>query len=123
MLVRRVKKRTGGGLHEWVFCRGLSAYVGQQEAIKQDILTALYCFTNDCFYDLDFGVNWLVRLGYKNQKKLLDNDIFAMIEDREGVLGIKDFQSSLIGRSYSCTCKVFTQYSEDYIDLDFSNEV
>lgn len=123
MLVRRIKKSTDGGLHEWVYCRGLSSYVGQQEAIKQDILTSLYCFTNDCFFDLNFGIDWLTRLGFKNQKDLLDADIQRIINEREGVLQVADFQSSLTGRNYSCSCKVFTQYSQDFIDLDFSNEV
>lgn len=123
MLVRRIKKSTNGGLHEWVFCRGLSAYVGQQEAVKQDILTSLYCFTNDCFYDLNFGIDWLTRLGYKNQKDLLDTDIQDIINDRAGVIRVQDFSSTLVGRAYSCSCKVYTEYSQDFIDLDFSNEV
>lgn len=122
MIVRKIKK-SDIGLHEWVFGRGQSSYVGQQEAIKQDILTALYCFTDDCFYDLDFGIPWLTRLGYKNQKDLLDEDIQEMIENREGVLRVQDFTSTLIGRAYSCSCKVYTQFSQDFIDLDFSNEV
>lgn len=123
MLVRQVKKSTTGGLHEWVFCRGKTAYIKEQNAIKQDILTALYCFTNDCYYDLDFGIDWLTRLGYKNQKELLDEDIQRIINNRAGVLQIQNFMSTLSGREYSCSCQVITEYSENYIDLEFSNEV
>ena len=122
MLIRAVHKDNENH-KEWVFCRGLSAYKTGQKAIEQDIETALYEFTNDCYFALNNGINWLVRLGYHNQKELLDSDIYNTIENRYGVLSISYFTSNVYNRAYQCNCKVYTIFSEDFIDLNFSIEV
>lgn len=125
MIVRTAKKiaNAESGLYDWVFMRGYSAYKTEQNAIMQDIETALYEFQNDCYWALDNGIDWLTRLGYHNQKKLLDNDVQNTINNRYGVLQLSDFQSNVIGREYSCKCNVYTIYSTESIPVNYTIEV
>lgn len=125
MKVRAVRPKTEGetGIYDWVFCRGYTAYKDKQLAIIQDIQTALYEFTNDCYWALDSGIDWLTRLGYHNQKDMLDNDIQEVINNRLGVLSVSNFQSNVNGRAYSCSCDVYTIYSTQSYQLNFSTEI
>lgn len=106
---------------EWQFGHGFSDYKKEQQQINQDIYTALYEFKYDCFFALQNGIDWYSRLGYKNQKELLDNDVQTLINSRYGVLSISDFESSVIDRHYTCTCVIYTIYSgQEGIDFNFS---
>lgn len=123
MLVRTIKNNQDMSKRTWVFCRGYSAYKTKQNAIEQDIKSALLEFQNDCYWALQNGIDWLTRLGSKNQKELLDNDIQEIIQNRYGVLSIQDFQSTVIDRAYSSFCNVYTVFSENPIAFNFSNSI
>ena len=123
MLVRSVLNNGDNSSRTWVFCRGLSAYKNEQKAIEQDIKSALLEFKNDCFWALQSGIDWLTRLGSKNQKELLDRDIVEIIENRYGVISVQDFESSVIDRAYTSKCNVYTIFSEDGILLEFSQNI
>lgn len=123
MLVRAVKNNQDMSKRAWVFCRGLSAYKNQQSAISQIIKSSLLEFKNDCYFALSNGIDWLTRLGSKNQKELLDNDIQDIILSRWGVLNIFDFQSSVMERAYSCTCNVYTVFSSDPYQFNFTQNI
>ena len=98
----------------WDIGHGYTSYKSGQKAIEQDIKCSLLEWKNDCFFALQNGIDWRTRLGAKNQKELLDEDILNVISSREGVLDIQDFSSEIFERSYTCTCTVFTIYSEDF---------
>lgn len=112
MLVRSIK-RDNEGFEEWLFGHSFADYRSQQNQIMQDIYTALYEWKYDCFFALENGIDWYTRLGSKNQKELLDQDILDTIQSRPGVLSVYDFVSSVEGRHYTCSCNVFTEYSGD----------
>lgn len=120
MKVRAITK--DGNSLSWRFGQGLSCYKTEQNAIEQDVYCALLEWKNDCFFDLEAGIDWRTRLGSKNQKELLDVDIVNIIENRYGVLSVTDFVSNVIDRVYTCQCEVFTIFSESFT-LTFSNEV
>lgn len=119
MIVRSIIK-DNEGFEEWLFGHSFADYRTQQNQIAQDIYTALYEWKYDCFFALENGIDWYTRLGSKNQKELLDNDIIACIQKREGVLNVFDFNSNLTGRHYTCSCKVFTEYSGNELNIEFS---
>lgn len=123
MLVRAISNNQDSSSREWVFCRGLTAYKNSQKAIEQDIKSALLEFKNDCFFALQNGIDWLTRLGATNQKELLDSDIVKTIQNRYGVLSVYDFQSIVTDRSYSCSCNVYTIYSEDAYLFEFTQGI
>lgn len=105
---------------EWLFGHSLADYRSNQSQIAQDIYTSLKSWKYDCFFALENGIDWYTRLGNKNQKELLDNDIIQTIQNRAGVLDLFDFDSNVSGRHYTCSCKVFTDYSGDEINIEFS---
>ena len=123
MIVRAIKNNEDMARRAWVFCRGLTAYKKEQPAVSQIIKSSLLEFKNDCYFALQNGIDWLTRLGSKNQKELLDSDIQQTIQNQWGVLNIKDFQSIVLERAYSCTCNVYTIFSEDAYLFNFSTNI
>lgn len=121
MKVRAVEKNSSGSV-EWRLGQGYTTYIDAQKAIEQDIYCALNEFKFDCFWDLNSGIDWRSRLGLKNQKQLLDNDVIEVIKSREGVLDVQDFVSYVNDRVYSCQCTVYTIYSENF-NLTYSKEL
>ena len=120
MLVRSIKK-DNEGFEEWQFGHSYADYRNKQNQIMQDIYTALYEWKYDCFFAMENGIDYYTRLGMKGQKELLDQDVLDVIQNREGVLTVYDFDSSVTGRQYSCNCKVFTEYSNnDDIVINFT---
>ncbi len=123
MIVRSVINNEDNSSRVWCFCRGYSAYKKEQKAIEQGIKSALLEFKNDCFWALQSGIDWKTRLGFKNQKELLDDDIMEIIENHYGVLNVQDFESAVVERAYTSRCYVYTIFSEDGILLDFSQNI
>lgn len=119
MIVRSILKDSNG-YEEWQFGHSFADYRTKQNQIIQDIYTALYEWKYDCFFALENGIDWYTRLGNKNQKTLLDEDIIKTIRNRIGVLNVFDFTSTLFNRHYTCQCKVFTEYSNDEMNIEFS---
>jgi len=119
MLVRSIRKDENG-FEEWLFGHSFADYRSKQNQIAQDIYTCLREFKYDCFFALQNGIDWYTRLGTKNQKELLDNDVIERIQNRTGVLSVFDFNSDVVGRHYTCNCKVFTIYSGDELFIDFT---
>lgn len=110
------------GHKTWDFGHGYTSYTNKNTGIGQDIDCALNEWKRDCFWALQSGIDWRTRLGQKNQKELLDADIYGVISNRAGVLAVQDFKSNLIDRTYTCQCEVFTIYSDNFT-FTFSKEV
>ena len=119
MQVRAIRK-DNEGYSEWLFGHSIADYKNGLNQIIQDIYTALYEWKYNCFFALDNGIDWSTRLGYKGQKDLLDQDIIEIIQNRQGVLNLSNFNSTLEGRHYYSSCEVFTEYSVEPITIDFS---
>jgi hypothetical protein len=101
---------------DWSFGHGKADYLDSNDAIALNIKTRIYSWLNDCFFDLSAGIDWMNRLGNKNQKLLLDSDLQRIIIESYGVTGITSFSSELIGRNYSASYEIQTIYSQSYID-------
>lgn len=119
MIVRAIRKDEEN-FSEWVFGHSITDYKNGLAQIIQDIYTALYEWKYDCFFALENGIDWYTRLGFKNQKELLDRDIQDIIEKRNGVLSVTNFTSMAEGRHYYCSCDVFTEYSSQPTGIEFS---
>ena len=63
-----MKVRALNDKHDWVFGKGLQGYKQNREAVKQRIKTHLLSFYYDCFFDLEFGIDWKNFWGSKNKK-------------------------------------------------------
>ena len=119
MKVRANKIENDDTTFSWIFGRGLSSYKKEKSAIEQMIRSRLLSFKFNCFFALQDHIDWKRRLGYKNQKDLLDNDIKEVILGTSGVYDVTDFDSVVEDRAYSCQCSVVTKYS-DIINFSFS---
>lgn len=109
-----MKFRTVDSNGDWVFGRGVNSYSRRNSAIGLNIRTRLLSWKNDCFFDLTAGVDWYNRLGSKNQRDLLEQEIRRIILQSEGVTGINQFDTILNNRNFSLYVDVSTQYSSEY---------
>ena len=121
MIVRAVEKIDGH--RSFVFGHGYSDYKTKNYEVAQDIESALLEFQNDCFFALNHGINWFERLGYKNQKEALDNDIYNIVSNRYGVLNIQSFESDVRDREYNCNIGLYTIFSDDIQYIEFNKKV
>lgn len=122
MIVRAVRKNDAGQ-EEFCFGHGYTDYRHEIAYVKQDIETALLEFKNDCFFKLNAGIDWKTRLGTYGQKDYLDEDIQNVIINRDGVVYIDNFKSVIVDRVYTCSVNVYTVYSEESINIEFTQAV
>lgn len=116
MRIRNVDKNW-----DWTFGQGGSNYTRGACAVAIDIKMKLQEWTRDCFFNLTSGIPWDIRLGEKNQKKLIDDDVLRIARSVEGVLNVLDFESSvdLQTRRYRCSFQVYQAYSTELLPISF----
>lgn len=56
---------------DWVFGKGRNSYLRDNEALMMNIRTRLLEFLNDCFWDMEKGIDWWTLMGGKDLKKIL----------------------------------------------------
>lgn len=122
MIIRAIR-RNENGQEEFCFGHGFTDYKKELAYVCQDIETALYEFKNDCFFDLEAGIDWKARLGYYGQKEYLDEEIQQIISNRIGVINIISFDSNIIDRVYICTIEVLTVYSDETLKIEFNQTI
>lgn len=101
---------------DWTFGRGKENFVNRNEAIGLNIKTRIKSWVGDCFFDQGAGIDWVNRLGSKNQRTLLELDLRRIILQSEGVTGINSFETFLNGRNFSADYSINTIYSQEFID-------
>lgn len=101
---------------DWSFGAGRNNYASANIAIGLNIKTRLKMWVDDCFFDMTAGIDWYARLGSKNQRALLENDIKRIILQSEGVTGILSFETFLNGRNFTADYSVATIYTPSFED-------
>ena len=101
---------------DWLFGQGTSNYISDNPAIGLNIRTRILSWLNDCFFDQEAGIDWLNRLGSKNQRELLELDLRRTILQSFGVTGILEFSSTLTDRQFTANYSVQTIFSQSYQD-------
>ena len=117
MRIRNVTKD-----NDWTFGQSLSNYVQNEYAIELDIKLKIQEWYQDCFFALQNGIPWQVRLGSHNQKQYLDRDLINTVSAVERVLNILNFTSTTDGRRYRAQIEVYTRYSTEPLTLDIDTE-
>lgn len=56
---------------DWVFGKGRNSYLRDNEALMMNIRTRLLEFLNDCFWDMEKGIDWWTLMSGKDLKKIL----------------------------------------------------
>lgn len=118
MRIRNVDKNW-----DWEFGQSQSNYTKNLYSIQNDIQMKLKEWYQDCFFALQNGIAWSIRLGSHKQKDLLDSDIQRVTKTVEGVLSVFNFTSSVIGRRYTCSFNVYTKYSTESVPVEFSGVI
>ena len=107
---------------DWCFGHGILDYATKQQAIKYDIEQKIREWWQDCFFALQNGIPWSIRLGSHNQQELLDDDLKEVISNADGVLEILSFNSMVYGRRYRTEVQIYTIYSTTPLDLTFDSK-
>jgi len=100
---------------DWLFGNGKSSYFKDDTAINVNIRTRLLSFVNDCFFDLDAGVDWWNLLGGKDQAAIL-LQTRAVISESYGVTRITGLSADYnrTTRKFSLQYTIDTVYSQDF---------
>ena len=115
MRVRRIDEN-----NDWCFGGQNSDYMTGSNAVGLDIKLKLQEWLGDCFFALQNGIPWNVRMGKFNQKALLDSDVYNTAYNVEDVLSIEDFTSTLDGRRYEARFNVYQPYDVQPIPIEFT---
>jgi hypothetical protein len=84
--------------NDWRYGLGKQDYKTDGNALDQDIITKVRSWKNDCFFDVNAGVDWYNLLGGKNVKDLKSN-ISSVILSCDGVNSILSFETYLDGKT------------------------
>ena len=101
---------------DWSFGHGTSSYVSGNDAIGINIKTRILSWVGDCFFDVNAGIDWVNRLGSKNQRGLLEGDLRRIILSSFGVTAITSFATVLNIRAFMANYAVNTIVSKAYKD-------
>jgi hypothetical protein len=103
--------------YDFTFGKGGNNYLQETDAIKQSIKTRLLSWKNDCFFDLEAGVDWLNRLGIRGQEELLKQEIRQIILQTQDVRAILELSAELSSnRVLTVEYEVQTIYSQTFTD-------
>ena len=100
--------------NDWTFGAGLANYASNNDAIGINIKTRVSSWLNDCFFDLDAGIDWINRLGQTNQLKDLEDDLRKIIIQTEGVTKLTTLTTVVTNRVLTISYNVQTQFSQSY---------
>ena len=80
--------------NQWIFGNGRECYLNDENAVGQNIKTRVQSFYQDCFFDLNAGIDWFNFLGTKNQEGL-KNAIAKTILSTTGVYSLDELSLNL----------------------------
>lgn len=90
MIIRKNDKN-----NDWTFGYSETEYLSDSDAVTLDINTKLQEWKNNCFWAMNNGIPYDIRLGYKGQKNLLDEDVKQIVLNNQFVLSLNSFSSTL----------------------------
>lgn len=100
-----MKVRTIDSNNDWTFGKGKNNYKKDISATVQNIKTRLQSFLNDCFFDINAGVDWFTYLGSKRIDEL-KIAITTVILNSDDVISCNE-----VNVSVGATRIFFVQYS------------
>ncbi len=110
MIIRRIDAEG-----DWIFGKGLSGYVFNQEAIEENLRTRILSWLGDCFFALNEGIDWNNRLDVGQKKEIVD-ELKSMILKSFGVTGVNsiDFTFNGTTRLFLVEYDIVTIYSPSF---------
>jgi hypothetical protein len=101
---------------DWIFGKGKNSFCKDLDAVMLNIRTRLLSFRNDCFFDMEAGIDWW-NMG-KNRR-----DITAAIKETiatsYGVVKLVSFDIEFSrDRTLTTTYHIDTIYGKDYANTE-----
>lgn len=94
---------------DWTFGKGKQNLLTGKDAMMLNLKTRLKEWRNDCFFNLDAGVDYnnLLDIGTKD---LLDKDIIVCILGSDSVIRIDSYTSTIVDRTLNIEATLLTAY-------------
>jgi hypothetical protein len=97
---------------DWKFGRSRQDYASESLAAAYDVKQKILCWYNDCFFDMQSGIDYKNLLGSKGGKEKLDNSVRKILAVQPDIVEITFFESSVVNRKYTLTARFKTVYNE-----------
>ena len=99
--------------NDWLFGKGKQNYKTEQQEIIQNIKTSLQSWKNNCFFDLEAGVDWYNIIGSRNKNNYANSQILGVVMNVKGVIKINSINiiNNTNSRSFSIEINIDTIYS------------
>jgi hypothetical protein len=113
MIVRQID-----GSGDWLFGKGLSSYVTEDTAIRQNVRTRLLSWAGNCFWSLNDFVDWRSLLDVGKQADAMDA-LKSCILQTPGVIAVDSARAVFDGetRTYSLQYGIRTIFSPTFVAL------
>lgn len=106
----RIRKNDSN--NDWLYGHSESDILTDNSiAVAQNIKTRIQEWKYNFFANMTAGIDYRTRLGYKNQKDALDNEIKDIIINTDGVISLETFESYVDDREYTINFTYYDQFS------------
>lgn len=101
--------------HDWNFGSGKQSYLLDNEAVAQNVQTRLYEFLNDCFFNMEAGIDWIRLLGTKDTEDEIVLSCKAVILETPEVVRVNSISASVnSSRRIIIEYNIDTNYSRNF---------
>ena len=100
--------------HDFTFGKGIQDYLINQFEIIQNIETRLLSFVNDCYFDMEAGIDWRRLLGRKNTEDEIVLSCRSVILETDDVVKVNDISASVANRQIIIQYNIDTIYSTQF---------
>lgn len=101
--------------HDWTFGKGKQDYKTAEKAIAQDVQTKLLEFLNDCFFNMEAGIDWIGLMRQKETKNQIALSCRSVILKAEGVVRVNSVSvyHAFTSRALSISYSIDTTYTRN----------
>ena len=107
-----MRVRALDGNWDWKFGKSKQDYASESLATAYDVKQKILSWYNDCFFDMQSGIDYKNLLVEKGGKQQIDNSIKKILLVQPDIIEITYFESSVTDRKYTLTTRFKTVYNE-----------
>lgn len=104
--------------HDWTFGKGTENYLFGQDAIAENVQTRVLSFLNNCFFDMNAGIDWFTYLGVPAKNSEIKLRVRAIILQSYGVVSVNKVDLDIVNstRRGTLTYNINTIYTQNYAE-------
>lgn len=76
------------GTHDWQFGKGKESYLRNDQAIMLNVKTRLLSFYQDCFFDSEFGIDWINLMSNRSTQQEIILNCRGVILQSYGIVKV-----------------------------------